>query len=307
VKPCASLAAIVIGLCFPLALARAEMTWRNGDRLPDPMTPAAIHARVANWTAQSAQDGPRDRHVLVRFAEPVLPKQRQTLASKGVELLQPLGQNAFFARIDAGKLAPADLERDQRISSLHEIHPNWKIHSSFHVDNPPSWAVVSRKTDGQTPDRMAAYVILHSDVDRGSVRSDWAQRYGLIVRSELCWLKGGRSHWQSHEAAIDDFMAIRPRTTLGGLAYHAMNRVSGRQARKQPAPGRPPEENTREDDRGFRTRMPFPECHFRRGRFIRPPSRVCSCRVHQANVPPFSPRCRHNFAWLSPLSAHAAN
>lgn len=189
-KPCASLVGIVIGLCFPLALARAEMTWRNGDRLPDPMTPAAIHARVANWTAQNAQDGPRDRHVLVRFAEPVLPKQRQTLASKGVELLQPLGQNAFFARIDAGKLAPADLERDQRISSLHEIHPNWKIHSSFHVDNPPSWAVVSRKADGQTPDRMAAYVILHSDVDRESVRSDLAQRYGLIVRSELTSING---------------------------------------------------------------------------------------------------------------------
>ena len=52
---------LVIGLLVVETLA-AEVTWRTGERLPDTMTPGAIHERTGNWKAQHAQGGLRDRH-----------------------------------------------------------------------------------------------------------------------------------------------------------------------------------------------------------------------------------------------------
>jgi hypothetical protein len=152
-RPQSILVALIIGLLDQVVTA--QVVWRTGDRLPDAMAPAAVREKAAAWRVQHAQGGPRERHVLIQFGEPITPGRKDLLAGRGVQLLQPLGGNAFFATIDASRIDAADLQQNHRIAGLRDIERNWKLHPKLIASETPPWSVVSRKADGQAPDVLA--------------------------------------------------------------------------------------------------------------------------------------------------------
>jgi len=178
-----AVSAVLIGL-FVVQAFGEPVRWRTGDALPEAMAASAIQQKTGDWHAEHARGGLRERHALIQLSQPVDAQDKEGLARNGVHLLRPLGGNAFFATVDAASVESAALVQEG-VTGVHELERNWKLHPRLVAGDPPSWSVVSREADGQTPDRIAAYVILHHDVDAAAVRPGLMNRHDLVVQSEL--------------------------------------------------------------------------------------------------------------------------
>ena len=171
-------------LIVAAGLFAQPVRWRNGDALPEEMTPAAVEQKANALKISNAQGGPRVRHLVVQLDEISTSQQREALAAKGLRLLQPLGGTAYFASVDAALVEPAALTQ-RKVAGIHEIQRNWKLHNQFASNQPPPWSVISRKGDGSAPDIIAAYVMLHSDVDLSNAKIGLANRHDMLIKAEV--------------------------------------------------------------------------------------------------------------------------
>lgn len=159
--------------------AGAPVQWKNEQANPQ-------QARLSVEPAQrvlldaSSKNTPTAHggYVLVRFAQTPDQSTREQLSGEGLELLSPVSETTYFARvaIDADTFAIADRVIEAGpISTAHKLHP--KIQN----DEIPDWSIVgassvkvqSGELAGElTNPTVAAYVMLHRDVDASSVDID---------------------------------------------------------------------------------------------------------------------------------------
>lgn len=129
---------------------------------------------------------------------------RQSLLADGLTLLEPVGPASYFARLDAS--ANTNLI-ETKISSASNLTRAHKLHPTIQNDEMPEWSIVGSNTlravDGSMTDpKVAAYVMLHRDVDatsneiasmvraaKGSVRSIVMSMNTVVVEMPYSQLK----------------------------------------------------------------------------------------------------------------------
>lgn len=152
--------------------AAAPVEWKNPHafelaRAAAPVAPASVVRAAATGKAPS--------RVVIRFHQTPTGPERAGLAGAGVTLLAPLGNGAYFARIEAGVDADAI---GGRLAGASPIRVEHKVHERILTDGMlPPWAVLStgRSDDPSiTPANplIAAYVVMHRDVDAASPEMD---------------------------------------------------------------------------------------------------------------------------------------
>lgn len=186
-------AALIIGaLLMTSGTAIAgPVQWKNttntslqAERLSQ-QTPSSVLRQAAlrnNSRAQSEQAG----YILVRLNQTPDQAARTLLASNGLDLLSPVGSSTFFARV--GSNANINVLSSQ-IADAGEITRAHKLHPMIQQDQMPSYAIVAgdsiQAANGETTNNtVAAYVMMHRDVDASSPEMDkLLNAYNGSVRS----------------------------------------------------------------------------------------------------------------------------
>jgi len=196
--------------------AAAPVQWKNNAG------PSLQNARLSHQNAKSvlqsaaALNAPSSNggYVLVQLSETPDKASRQTFMDDGLDLLSPVGDNTYFARVSA-TADTAVLET--RIVDAGQITRAHKLHPLIQNDEMPSWSIVGSDTvkaiSGTTENHtVAAYVMMHSDVDvaspemdkllksyKGTIRSVVMSMNTLVVEMPYQQLKAladdGRVQW----------------------------------------------------------------------------------------------------------------
>ncbi len=182
---------------FPLALAiaagsaapvMAQVLWRS------PVAPAfAPDKQSEPLLAQLAQEG-GTRHLALQLARPVTDADRAALSAAGLTIASPLGNNAFFASIDAAKLNIKAVQSTGLISGAQAIDPAWKLHGAFAANDPTAFTVVgtapASARSGKPDSIVAMYVLMHADAPRTGNAEALIEKHGGIVRDRIETLNG---------------------------------------------------------------------------------------------------------------------
>jgi len=184
---CALFSSAVLASTPLLAAENAKETgvirFKAGDAAVPVLGDAA--QKSAAISALLHPDSPR--HIVVQFNRPLMPAQRDLLASNGLRLQAPLGNHAFFATLaPAGEAKVADLAAFEPLRSVVPIRREWKLDPLLQGDDPLEWATVPGP-DGlrnATDPTIAVYVLFHPDADLGLPAIDLARLYGGQVRGQ---------------------------------------------------------------------------------------------------------------------------
>jgi hypothetical protein len=159
--------------------------WKSGPGL----MPQVEAAEAAEAVVALAAEGPR--HIVVQFATAVTPQQRGALAAAGLTLLRYVGDNAFFAAVDVGRLDSSALAVAADLSSARAIERDWKLHPDLIAGRLFEWMVVSGPAASAADNPIvAAYVLFHPDVDLDAEGIALAEAHGAVVRSALRSVNG---------------------------------------------------------------------------------------------------------------------
>jgi hypothetical protein len=167
---------------FPAPLASAQVQWRSGTAPRSGQT----RAQVVDVLATSGQRA-AGRHVVVQFDRPVTPAQRATLQEAGLNLLDFLGDNAFFASTRPEALDSAVLLADVSLVDAQPLQVAWKLHPMLAAGEVPTWAAVPGTGVFDTQNQnlhISAYVMFQGDVTRPEA-ARVAAAHGVRVVSEL--------------------------------------------------------------------------------------------------------------------------
>lgn len=156
-----------------------RISWRSGEAELMPQTPIAIAQSLDALAQQSVQ------HLIVQLVRPVDATARAALKDAGIELLDYLGNDAFFAAIaPKGSYPPIDAS-NLGLRAVSAIDASWKMHPSLVSGDPPEWIVVPPPSESDDDPRAAIYVLLHSDVDAAAAIAAVRSRHGATIRSRL--------------------------------------------------------------------------------------------------------------------------
>lgn len=158
------------------------IAWRHGDVGARP----SMGERDMLKTAHDVRSA-GGRHVVVQFGRPVTAEARAALQRRGIELLTPLGSDAYFAALNDEELRVDAMAVIAPLKRVDAIEPAWKIHELLADGNEPDWAII-RRTEHAQP-IVAAYVLLHRDVDGAAARA-LMQDMGVDVRTVLRTVNG---------------------------------------------------------------------------------------------------------------------
>ena len=175
VLPSAMIAAITMASGTVAGTAHgAPVQWKNSNSVSTTkqakQSPASV-LRGASIQNQATKSG---GYILVRLHESPDKAARDSMLDDGLELLSPVGDNTYFARVHAGA-DTASLEG--RLSDAGLISRDHKLHPMIQSDEMPSWAIVGgdtvRMNEASDSDPVvAAYVMMHRDVDASSPEMD---------------------------------------------------------------------------------------------------------------------------------------
>ncbi len=181
---CGLLMLLVLGSPGSSATAELRVRWRSGGG-PRTAKPAKQTARlIENLTPQLGQ-----RHIVVQFGGPIGPAERARLESGGVQLLNSVGDNAYFACLSSSKkIFPRTLEGVRSLADAMPVEANWKLHPHLAAGRTPMWAAVDNNAAGEVV--FGAYVLFHPDVPLVPDGLNAIVRHGGTVRSELPSING---------------------------------------------------------------------------------------------------------------------
>ncbi|HKQ50221.1 MAG TPA: S8 family serine peptidase [Phycisphaerae bacterium] len=177
------------------ARADADIRWRNGA-----MPLARRQAGQIGPAIEELTRGVGARHMVVQFDQPITEEDRAKLEASGVQLLDPLSDNAFFAAVNGRPLDAAGLAAVPGFSRVAAVDPSWKLHPSLAMGDIPAWAIVTpekKETDDQkesvsravepvAADAMVAvYIKFHADVPLATEAVNVSRQYGANVKSQL--------------------------------------------------------------------------------------------------------------------------
>ncbi len=187
--------------------ARAgEIRWRSGTVQLPAVTSTEAAADIATIAGLR---GAGLQHIVVQFDAPLSEAERRMLRAAGVQLLNYVGDNAYFAAVSAHRLDALTLGQVQSLRAAVPIQRAWKLHPALLADEIVPWAIVSEPTDGEanaptneeptdasetgpTHDELivAAYLLFHSDVDLLTEGATVLYGHGAVVRSFLQTVNG---------------------------------------------------------------------------------------------------------------------
>jgi len=172
-------AMLSIGLIVsPGGIARGEIPFRSGRHVPAAGTAQATAERLAELAAR-----PEDHHLVVQFDRPLTSVERSQLSEVGLRLLSALGDNAFFASTTTEAVDVQAITKVVGMIEASAIATDWKLHPEIIANRIPMHAVVD-KTDPDNP-IVAAYLLLHLDIDLATTGVATAARHGAAVRDVL--------------------------------------------------------------------------------------------------------------------------
>ena len=172
---CAALAGPVV------ATALAEIPWLTQARQPVMQSTAGPADALLELAARTEA-----RHTVIRFEAPLPPRVKQRVEAAGVRLLDYVGDNAYFAALDAVALDAQAVVDAAAVRDVTGVEPEWKLHPFLAEGVFPSWAVV---VDGDDP-VIGAYVVFYRDVNLDAEAAPLMAAYGADVRDTLESING---------------------------------------------------------------------------------------------------------------------
>ena len=198
----------MLALCWlgsVTALANGgEIRWRSGTAVTPAVGPADASAQIAAVVRDRSGGGGSDRpHIVVQFGAPLSAAERDELAAGGVTLLTYLGDHAFFASVSPEDLDTQKLATVRSLRAAMPIQQEWKLHPSLVDDEVMPWAVVDQEANeaieghesakpvsADDDPMVAAYVLLHADMDLATDGATVLGRHQAAVRSTLYSING---------------------------------------------------------------------------------------------------------------------
>lgn len=178
--------------------ALAQVRWKTGVEAAQaaPMSRAQIQARAAETLVAARGEEAPHRRVLLSFNRPLSEREKFQLAASGVTLLAYVGDNAYFATLDAQRADAATVANAPAIRRLDHIKREWKLHPDVAADEVRPWAVVGANDLSKAAARVAdpgedgepivaAYVVLHQDADAQDEGWEAVRRHAGSVVSFL--------------------------------------------------------------------------------------------------------------------------
>lgn len=160
----------------------AQVQWRSAQ-----VAPALQRAiRPVADEVQSIVGDAASRRLVLQFTHPVDDAIRQQLSAAGVQLLSPLGNEAFFASAKSGPRL-ANLANVTALQSAQPIERAMKQHPLIVAGDWPDYAVAApAEADGtrRPEDLVAVYAVFHPDVAMREA-ADHARQQGAVVKAEL--------------------------------------------------------------------------------------------------------------------------
>lgn len=161
--------------------------WHSGAYTPQRMSSKDALATAAGF----ANNGPA--RIVVQFERPIYDFERRALADAGLELLNYVNANAYFATVQP-RFSAAGLD-DIPMTAALAVQPNWKLHPDLIARTVYDWMVVDQPKDAVelTADddpTVAVYVLFHRDVDLNAEGFALAQQGEGFVRSPLYSING---------------------------------------------------------------------------------------------------------------------
>jgi hypothetical protein len=117
-----TIAVVFSVICMPQNVF-GEIKWRSGPV----MIPALDRSELARRIPELA-GRPKARHVVVQFKQSLGSAQRGQLRRAGLNLLDYVGNQAFFASIPAKVVDVPALSRMPFLAGLEPIQRAWKLH-----------------------------------------------------------------------------------------------------------------------------------------------------------------------------------
>ena len=163
----------------PGAVVRgATVQWRSGVFAPEPQSRQDLHQALTKLNDRS-----NARHLLVQLKHPIGRTSRAQLQSGGLRLLAYLGNNAFFAAVEAERIDVEALAEGNLLCGVAAVQQAWKLHPELVRGDIPERAVVDwKELDNPT---VAIYVLFHRDVALVPDAFLAVSQHGGVVRSKL--------------------------------------------------------------------------------------------------------------------------
>lgn len=166
--------------------ASAQVQFKSGTAMLSSRAMTTAQKHVALKTDKAGQ------HIIVQLDRVAGQNLRAQLAARGLTLGAYLGNNAYFASVDATAAQLDQLAQMSTIKFAGPIKRQWKLHPDLNSGNIVPWSVIDQKLvnretkDGVEPDvetTVAAYVQFHPDVALDNRALEVVRRHGGEVRS----------------------------------------------------------------------------------------------------------------------------
>jgi len=128
-----------IGL-WGTSFASAQVQWKSGT--PD-ASDRAVGIDPGAKLRELLADHDR-RRVVMRFDRPLKKSEKAMLAAKGVRLLNPLSDNAYFATVVQGQTDSLAAAALTPMKSVSAIERNWKLHRDLANGVIQPWSVIEQ-------------------------------------------------------------------------------------------------------------------------------------------------------------------
>jgi len=189
-------------LCIQSVTYGGQIRWRSGAVTTEFKTPVEAAADVV---AISTQRG-ADRRVVLQFADSVSAADKAKLAEGGVTLLNYVGDNAYFAKLDGRGVDAEKLASVASLRATAAIQRDWKLHTSLINNVIHPWMVVDKNApvgggqsiegspkaehediehSGVDDPIVAVYAMFHPDVPLNTEAVNTVHRHAAKVVSKL--------------------------------------------------------------------------------------------------------------------------
>jgi len=181
---------VVIATISPPAGAwEQQIRWRSVGAAPRLSVTSVAAARALGDLVIAPGNA---RHVVVQFSRPIDPVMRARLSDAGVELLDYLADNAFFAAVDRDRIDVGKLGRVKSLQLAHTIERDVKLHATLARGEFPQWSIVGLVTGQgalEAEPVVGLYILFHRDVPQDDA-VQLVRRHGAEVRARLRSVNG---------------------------------------------------------------------------------------------------------------------
>ncbi|MFT5050015.1 MAG: subtilisin family serine protease [Chlamydiales bacterium] len=181
--------------------------WRSGVSSAPLRSRARVDASLSELVASAQSSRSALVHFVVQFDRPLAGFEQQDARAAGLNLLNYLGNDAYFASSRAQTLELGSLAGLPLVDA-RAIQRDWKLHPMLARGEFPDWSVVDGSLEsgakGASQAQVAVYVMFHPDVSLMGEAVEVVRAHGGIVRDVV--------------ESIHTFVVELPRSAFEALA-----------------------------------------------------------------------------------------